>query len=369
MSTVPPADPGSAGQSRYVSPPTATLAPTQIIMQQPPSAFGRYGKLLLIALGFCVLTIVGQATSYRSYFSPAGGPQERYHSLAEDADKKIAIISIEGAILDPEGFIKQQIDRVRKDDDVAAIVLRIDSPGGTVTASDFLYHHLRKLTDERKLPVVVSMGGLCASGGYYLAMAAGGADDVIFAEPTTWTGSIGVLIPHYDLSGLLARWDVTDDSVASNKDKLMGSPTRELSAEEKAEERKLLQELVDRSFERFKNVVRQGRPKLEADEDAFARATTGQIFTSEQAEELGLVDKIGFIDEAVARAAELAHLGVGAVRCVQYDEPPNSLRALLGAESPLAPDRDGNLTSLLELTAPRAYYVCTWLPSLLCNRR
>ncbi len=368
MSTIPPDSPGSAGQPRYTTSP-ATAPPPQIILQQPPSAFGRYGKLLAVALVFCVLTIAGQAASYRSYFSPPGEPQERYHSLAEGATKKIAIITIEGAILDPEGFIKEQIDRVREDDDVAAVVLRIDSPGGTVTASDYLYHHLVKLSEDRKLPVVVSMGGLCASGGYYLAMAAGGADDVIYAEPTTWTGSIGVLIPHYDLSGLLARWDVSDDSVASNKDKLMGSPTRELTAEEKAEERKLLQELVDRSFERFKNIVRKGRPKLEADADAFARATTGQIFTSEQAEEMGLVDKIGFIDEAIARAAKLANVAVGDVRCVEYEEPPNSLKSLLGADSPLAPARGGDVRALLELTAPRAYYACTWLPPLLGNSK
>ena len=91
------------------------------------------------------MTILGQTASYRSYFSPPGGPQEKYHSLSETADKKIAIIKIEGAILDPEGFVKQQIDRVREDDDVVAVVLRIDSPGGTVTASDYLYHHLREL--------------------------------------------------------------------------------------------------------------------------------------------------------------------------------------------------------------------------------
>jgi protease-4 len=233
MSTIPPTDPG-AGSLRQ---PAAAAAPSQIIVQQPPSAFGRYGRFLIGALVICILVIMGQAASYRSYFSPPGGPQEKYHSLSETADKKIAIIKIEGAILDPEGFVKQQIDRVRKDDDVVAVVLRIDSPGGTVTAIDYLYQQLRKLAEERDLPIVVSMGGLGASGGYYLAMSAGSTENVIYAEPTTWTGSIGVLIPHYDISGLLASWDVKDDSVASNPDKLMGSFTRSLSPEQRAEER------------------------------------------------------------------------------------------------------------------------------------
>jgi protease-4 len=99
------------------------------------------------------------------------------------------------------------------------------------------------------------MGSICASGGYYIAMAAANHENVIFAEPTTWTGSIGVVIPHYDLSGLLADYQVKDDSIASHKYKLMGSPTRELSSADRAEERKLLQDLVNISFERFKEIV------------------------------------------------------------------------------------------------------------------
>jgi protease-4 len=369
MSIIPPHDPASAGTSRPIGS-GAPAAAQVIVQQQPTSAFGRYGRFLIIALVICIAVIMGQSASYKSYFNPPGGPLERYHSLSEQADKKIAIVRIEGAILDADGFVKQQIDRVRHDPDVVAMVLRIDSPGGTVTASDYLYHHLRELARERELPIVVSMGGLCASGGYYLAMASGGAnEDVIFAEPTTWTGSIGVLIPHYDLSGLLARWDVSDDSVASHKDKLMGSPTRLLTPEEKAEERKLLQELVDRSFERFKKVVTDARPKLKDDAEALAEATTGQIFTSEQALELGLVDKIGFVDEAIERAAELAGRDSTSLRCVRYDEPPTLLESLAGVKSPLAPAGRAELSTLLELSAPRAYYLCTWLPSLLGNSR
>src|SRR5215213_11445211 len=252
MSTIPPSD---AGSSVYRQPAPAT----QIIMQQP-TAFGRYGKLLVLLLVIAVVTIIGQNASYRSYFSPPDAPQEKYYSLSETAADKIAIIKVEGAILDADGFIKKQIDRVREDDSVKAVVLRIDSPGGTVTASDFLYHHLRDMVKDRDIPVVVSMGGICASGGYYMAMAAGDGEDVIYAEPTTWTGSIGVVIPHYDFSGLLSSWNVKDDSIASHKFKLMGSPTRQLTPEEKAEERKLLQELVDESFERFKQIVLTGRP-------------------------------------------------------------------------------------------------------------
>jgi protease IV len=339
---------------------------TQIVVQQP-TAFGRYGKVLLVLLVLAVMTIVGQSASYRSYFSPADAPQEKYYSLSEEATDKIAIIKVEGAILDAEGFIKKQIDRVREDKTIKAVVLRIDSPGGTVTASDFLYHQLREMLDDRKIPMVVSMGSICASGGYYMAMAAGGAEDVIYAEPTTWTGSIGVVIPHYDVSGLLASWKVEDDSIASHKYKLMGSPTRQLTPEEKAEERKLLQELVDESFERFRQIVLRGRPKLKEDEATLKEATTGRIFTADQALKLKLIDKQGFLDAAIERAAELAGRETSTLRCVHYEEPPSSLKMLLGAKTGLTPTGRIDLASVLDLTAPRAYYLCTWLPAILSN--
>ncbi|MCC6492992.1 MAG: signal peptide peptidase SppA [Pirellulales bacterium] len=358
MSTVPPGD----GLSRQ---------PVQVIVQQP-SALGRYGRLLLVLLVIAVLVIIGQNASYKSYFSRGEGPAEKYHSLSRDAADKIAIIKVEGAILDAEGFIKQQIDQVRQDKSVKAAVVRIDSPGGTVTASDYLYHQLRDLAADRDLPLVVSMGGVCASGGYYMAMAVGDRENAIYAEPSTWTGSIGVVIPHYDVSKLLANWNIQDDSIASHKFKLMGSPTRQLSPEDEAQEQKLLQELVDESFERFKQIVLAGRPKLKDNGDDFETATTGRIFTAEQAHELGLVDQIGFLDKAIQRAAELAGGDVASFRCVEYEEPFTPLGALLGASSKWTPAKGGggfDAAALLELATPRAYYLCTWLPGALAAGR
>jgi protease-4 len=338
--------------------------PQQILVQQPQSAFGRYGKFLILALGFAVMTIIGMSAAYQSYFSPADGPQEKYHSLSKSASDKVAIVDVSGAILEGDGFVKKQLDRIRDDDNVVAVVLRIDSPGGTVTGSDYLYHHVKELAKDRKLPVVVSMGSICASGGYYIAMAADGNENLIFAEPSTWTGSIGVVIPHYDLSGLLAEYQVKDDSIASHKNKLMGSPTRELSPEERAEERKLLQELVDISFARFKEIVADSRPKLKADPALLEKATTGQIFTAEQAMELGLIDKVGFIEEAIERAAELAGKTTKNVRCVKYEEPA-SFSSLLTMESPASQRVTVDLKAIFDLTVPRAYYVYTTLPGML----
>lgn len=369
MSTVPPSDGPSPGGHR---PPPPPPPPPQIVVQLPPqTALGRYGKVVLVLLVLAVMSLVGMQARYEKYFSPPHKPQEKYHSLSEGAEKKIAIITVSGTIIGEDNFVKRQIDRVNDDKDVVAVVLRIDSPGGTVTGSDYLYHHLRELCDEgeRKLPLVVSMGSMCASGGYYLAMAVGDRENVIFAEPTTWTGSIGVVIPHYDFSGLLASYNVKDDSIASHKYKLMGSPTRELTPEERAEERKLLQDLVDLSFQRFKEIVRSGRPKLAGDEKALDKVATGQIFTAQQALDLGLIDQIGFLEEAIDRAAELAGRDPDELRCIQYDEPNALLGDLLNVKSGQTNVWGGDLRSLLDLTAPRAYYLCTWLPAILSNTK
>jgi len=363
---MPPLPPPDGSPQPYAQ--AATAAP-QIVVQQQATALGRYGKLLLILLGMAVMTIVGLTSAYQSYFSPPGGPQEKYHSLSSEAQKKIAIVEVAGTIMEGDGFIKAQLDRIRKDDDVVAIVLRVNSPGGTVTGSDYLYHHTRELCQDRELPLVVSMGSICASGGYYISMAVGDQEDAIFAEPTTWTGSIGVVIPHYDFSGLLENYHVKDDSIASHKYKLMGSPTRKLDEAGRAEERQLFQELVDLSFKGFKDIVRSGRPKFRADDAALDAVATGQIFTAQQAKSKGLVDRIGFIEDAVERAAELAGHDVDTVRCVKYEEPPASIATLLSAKSRQPNLLGSDLRSFLDLTAPRAYYLCTWLPSILSNSK
>jgi protease-4 len=262
-------------------------------------------------------------------------------------------------ILDADGFVKQQIDRVRQDDNVVAVVLRVDSPGGTVTASDYLLHHLRKLRQERELPLVVSMGGLCASGGYYAAMAVGDQQNAIYAEPTTWTGSVGVVIPRYDVSQAMQYLNIKDVSLTSGPHKLLISPMRPLADGD----RQILQGLVDTSFQRFKEVVISGRPKFKDDPAALDAVATGEIFSADQALANGLIDRIGFIEDAIARAVELAGVSPTNVRCVKYDRPPSLIGGLMGAEFD-APAADRiDLAEVLNLSTPRAYYLWTWPPA------
>lgn len=290
-----------------------------------------------------------------------GRAVEKYHSYHRQGHQKVAIISVEGTIIEGDGgFVQHQVDRVLHDDNVKAVVLRVNSPGGTVTASDYLYHYLGKLTKEAKLPVVVSMGGLATSGGYYVSMAAGDQPDVIFAEPATWTGSIGVIIPHYDLAGLLQNWGVKEDSIASHRLKTMGSFTKPMTKEE----RDIWQGLVDESFARFKEIVKSGRPKFRKDPQALDRLATGQVFAAEQAKRDGLIDEIGFLDDAIKRAIQLARLNEDDVQVVKYKRESSLAGLLWGSEARSAID----LSALLQLAAPQAYYLSTWLPPMVASK-
>ncbi|TWT32473.1 putative signal peptide peptidase SppA [Posidoniimonas corsicana] len=344
--------------------PDAQPTQTIVIQEKKESMFGRFGKVLIAVVVILVIALMGLSAQYQSYFSEPGGPQEKYHSLSKTATDKIAIISVTGTIIEGDDFAKKQIDLVRKDDSVRGLVLRINSPGGTVTYSDYLLHHLRELREAKgdSFPVVVSMGSLCASGGYYIAMAVGDEEDVIFAEPTTWTGSIGVVIPHYNLVGLMQEYGVEEDSITSGKFKRMGSPTREMSPEE----RELFQELVDETYEDFLDIVRSGRPKFREDDAALKDVAQGQIFTATQAVDNGLVDKIGFIEAAIERTCELAGVSTSSVRCVEYKKQLTPFDALMNAQAASQSQGPlGELRAFFDLTTPRAYYLYTTLPAMI----
>jgi protease IV len=347
--------------------PTATYVSAQIVgeppVAAPPRRRGGVGRwfarlVVLSGLGLIALVFLGLLRLGGVLGSSADdGLHEQHHSLARAGTHKVAIITVEGTILGGDGFVKHQIDRVRRDETVKAIVLRVNSPGGTVTGSDYLHHHLGMLVRERKLPLVVSMGGIAASGGYYVAMAVGDTRDAIFAEPTTWTGSIGVVIPHYNVAGLMQRYEVEEDSIKSHPLKQMGSPTKKLTEEE----RRIFQALVDDSFHRFKEIVKSGRPYFRDHGDELDRVATGQVFTTGQARQNHLIDREGFIEDAIDRVLVLAGLDQETTKVVKYKHFGGLLDTLLGEQE--RNDRT-ELGMLLDLASPRAYYLCTWLPTL-----
>jgi protease-4 len=315
--------------------------------------------------GIAVLAAMASAGANAQYFQKDAKVVEQYHSLSKTAVAKVAVVDISGAIMGGGGFIRSQIDRIIADEDVKAVVLRIDSPGGTVSGSDEIHYRIQEMMKGRQVPVVVSMGGIAASGGYYIAMAAGGHDDVIYAEPATITGSIGVIIPHFDVSKLLKRLDIEDESITSGPLKGMLSPTKQVSPELAQRERKILQALVDEMFGRFKTIVKQGRPKL--DDAKLAAVSTGQIFTAQQAIDAGLVDRIGFVEDAIGRAVELAGLTKETARVVKYVKPKGLVDELIGGGVNASVRCATPWEAFAEWTTPRAWYLCSWWPALVTN--
>ena len=349
---------------------SAAGTPTIIVQNASAGCLQRF-MIFVGWSGFllCAFSLMNYFGAEADYFDTSDGIKEQFHSRSQSTQNKIAIIDVSGVILEGDGFVKRQIDRIRDDNDVKAAVLRIDTPGGTVTGSDYIFHHLVKLRKEKNIPLVVSMGSMATSGGYYIAMAVGDQKETIFAEPTTTTGSIGVIIPHYDFSGFLERWDIKDDSIASHERKQMLSMTRELNPEH----RLIVQEYIDESFLRFKQIVKQGRPIFrDGTDDITDKATgtdlaTGELFSAQKAKKYQLVDKIGFIEAAIDRVAELSGHDLKDLRCVQYQKQTSALDALMGAQTQSDHALSIDLVSLLNFTTPRAYYLYTGLPSLLTN--
>jgi protease-4 len=340
---------------------TAALGPPQReppLPPPPPVRRRRFPWLLLVWVGLPLVGLVWLAWSVQGLLAPSGLVERNYDARRWHGKQKIALIEVEGAILGGEE-VKQQIDRVLADKRVQAVVLRVVSPGGTIAGSDFIYHYLSRMRagrgDGESIPLVVSMGGIAASGGYYVSMAVGDTPNSIYAEPTTWTGSIGVIIPHYNIEKLAENLGIQADSIPSHPLKEMGTMFREM----KPEERAILEALVAESFERFKQVIERGRPHLTRQQiDDLA---TGQIYSATQALELGLVDKLGYLEDAISRAIELAGLRDEDVQVVRYVRPPSLMEQILVQSKP-SPRID--IPALLDAATPRAWYLCTWLPGV-----
>lgn len=346
-------------------PPLATAVPYQPPPRPPvrPRSASRW-VLVLLVLGLCGSVLLNLvlfgAISLAGFASidSDGQVRQKHFSHRRSSGNKVAIISLEGTILSGEGFIKRQIDTAMQDESVRAVVLRVDSPGGTITGSDSVYHQLCELAEQREIPIVVSMGGLAASGGYYVSMASG-QTGVIYAEPTTWTGSIGVIIPHYEFTGTMEKLGIVEKSIVSHRLKQTGSYLKEMTKEEEA----ILQELVDEGFDLFKDRIKKGRPDLKPAK--LNELATGQIYSAKQAKDKGLIDRIGFLEDAVAKAIEMAELDEEDVTVVRYRREPNLADMLWGVR---AKPRPLDLAEILDMTAPRAYFLCTALPPLVSSR-
>lgn len=209
--------------------------------------------------------------------------------------KRVGLLEVKGVISDSQPFIRQ-LDEFRQNPDITAIVVRVDSPGGGVAPSQEIYEALRETRGEK--PVVVSMGAVAASGGYYIACGA----DSILASPGTLTGSIGVILEFPNLNEVLRKVGIRFEVVKSGEHKDIGSPFRDLSEDE----RRILQDMVDDVYAQFVEMVGEERG---LSLDSVRAFSDGRIFSGRQALALGLVDRTGGLEDALDVAGRMSGLG------------------------------------------------------------
>lgn len=296
---------------------------------------------------------------YDRYYAGSEPPEEHFVEGEPGAEAKIARIAIRGTIMPPfTGRIIKSLERAASDPAVRGVLLVIDSPGGLVADSHEIYHQLEKLREKK--PVVVSMRRIAASGGLYVAMGAG-PNGLIFAEPTTWTGSIGVIIPRYEFTELAKKIGVEPGSLKTGPMKDSLNPIRPLTDKE----REVWNAILDDAFERFIGVIADNRAQL--DETEVREMATGQIYTAEQALDLGLIDRIGYEEQALAALKK--ELELSQARVIEYEFPGGLLDLLMPAAAAANPQ--SRLKAALDQSAPRAFYHCggpTLSPELILQR-
>ena len=269
-----------------------------------------------LSLGLVLLAVTGCTSS----LFPKTSPLEEVVLSGEGRDK-ILLVEISGILTSakPSGVLdrffdrlslparfKEELAKAEDDEDVKAIVFRINTPGGTVTASDILYHEIKELKKTREIPVIASIMDLGTSGGYYVAMAA----DRVVAHPSSVTGSLGVIMLTLNASGLMEKIGVRANAVTSGPHKDMGSPFRTMTEQDRA----IFQGVIDNFYDRFLRVIEQGRPNLKP--ETIRQLADGRIYSATQAKDHGLVDVIGYLDDALELARKKA--GIEEARVVMY---------------------------------------------------
>lgn len=282
------------------------------------------------------------------------------------------------------GYTHKQIDKAAKDPDVKAVVVRINSPGGTITASDEIHRRLSELRDGNSprysssaKPLIISMGPMAASGGYYIAM----PGKYIFAEKTTITGSIGVYAEFLNVAELGEKYGVKMEMIKDGDVKGAGSPFHKM----KPEDRQMWQDMVDTAYSQFINIVETGRPALKGkltkdlervDRDGnklnseitarddrgdeipgkkipyHRKLADGGIFVAWEAKHYGLIDEIGYLDDAAKKAATLANLSD--YKVVVYDRPITLLSLLGGG---IKQPNPADFSRAAFAASPRVWYM------------
>ena len=205
--------------------------------------------------------------------------------------------------------VREELKKAEQDKRVKGLILRVNSPGGTVTSSDIIYREINRFKAERKIPVIACVMELAASGGYYVSMAA----DTIVVNPTSVIGSIGVIALKFNAKGLMEKIGLEDETIKAGDKKDLWSPFRPNTKEERA----ILQNMLDNFHERFMKIVTEGRKELSLEQVRVL--ADGRVFTAEQAAREKLVDEIGYLDDAVELVKKRA--GIDKARVIMYHRP------------------------------------------------
>jgi len=307
--------------------------------------------LVGLAVGAVILILAAGATGGTT--APTVYEEEY---VAGDGSDKIAVLPVEGEItsaddslggtqpmVTPEG-LADALQQAGEDTSVAAVVLEVNSPGGGVTASDEMHQSILDFRENSGKPVVVSMGDMAASGGYYISTAA----DRIVANETTLTGSLGVIFQLNNFAEAADKYGIKQVVIKSGKYKDIGNAFREM----KPEEREIFQSLVDESYSEFVDVISEGR---DIPEDRVREIADGRIYSGSQAKDLGLVDSFGGLDEASAIAGKLA--GTNDTIVVRYVQEPTLIETLMARFAPQEPQAQQIMDAAGLNLEPKPYYL------------
>jgi protease-4 len=282
--------------------------------------WGKLGcfKNLLILCG--LLTLVG-CTCFSIPLAQREGKLEETVVSGEGRDK-ILLLDISGVISSKErrrglfqertsmvAQLREELEKASKDKRVRGIILRLNTPGGTVTASDIIYQEIIRFKRERAIPVVACMMEMATSGGYYVSIAA----DTIVAHPTSVTGSLGAIAVKFNAQGLMAKIGVEDETVTAGDKKDLFAPWRPLTEEE----RDIIQSMLNDFYQRFISLIAENRKTLSLEQ--VKTLADGRVYTADQALKNGLVDEIGYLDDVIEMIKKEA--GLDKAKVVMYHRP------------------------------------------------
>jgi len=332
-------------------------APPQVVrIVSKPGVFQAAIGLILGVAALGIVFFVGMSLGAFTMFAGSVGETPIVHELYRDGDRnQVAIIEVNG-VIDPlrAHAVRILVDEVLATRAIKAVVLRVDSPGGGIAPSDQIWYQVNRMRDAG-LPVVASFGGLAASGGYYISC---GADHIV-AEPTCITGSIGVIAQTFLLKDLMDKVGIEPVTLLATDSprKDLGNPFRPWTEEDRLQ----YIEMLDAAYVIFNTRVRDGRGTVITDPARIDALADGSIYTAQEALDSGLVDAVGYLDDAVAAAETNAGIRQGKSTVVILREPVDFWGSLMGVRardlSARLHDADAIRSLVNELGSTRVMYL------------